>query len=152
MSLDQSHWSCFTSFIFIAWFHIGRQFFLLSCIIARIRGYVYKMPGTNSAILLHLFGYNHLFGCNLTSFINNISLKFIMLKDNNQIFTNCFVVIYSHLTKVSSQINKCIIFEPDELSITLSSLWSYLVPLMFDDLFLENKCVNLRNISHGLFL
>ena len=31
---------------------------------------------------------------------------------NNQIFRNCFVFIHYHLTKVSSQINKCIIFEP----------------------------------------
>ena len=38
---------------------------------------------------------------------------------NNQIFRNCFVIIHYHLTKVSSQINKRIIFEPDELSITL---------------------------------
>ena len=44
--------------------------------------------------------------------------------DNNQIFRNCFVIIYCHLTKVSSQINKCIIFDPIELSITLSTLWS----------------------------
>ena len=42
--------------------------------------------------------------------------------DNNQIFRNCCVIIYCHLTKVSSQINKCIIFEPNELSITLSTL------------------------------
>ena len=72
--------------------------------------------------------------CNLTSFIrlrrkikniNNISLKFIMWTDNNQIFKNCFVIIYCNLTKVSSQINKCIIFEPNELSITLSTLWCY---------------------------
>ena len=41
--------------------------------------------------------------------------------DNNQIFRNC-VIIYCHLTKVSSQINKCIIFEPNELSITLSTV------------------------------
>ena len=70
--------------------------------------------------------------CNLTSFIrlrckikniNNISLKFMMLTDNNQIFRNCFVIIYCRLTKVSSQINKCIIFEPNKLSITLSTLW-----------------------------
>ena len=43
--------------------------------------------------------------------------------DNNQIFRNCFVIIYCHLTQVLSQINKCIIFEPSELSITLSTLW-----------------------------
>ena len=28
---------------------------VLSCIIAQIIGYVYKMPGINSAILLHLY-------------------------------------------------------------------------------------------------
>ena len=39
--------------------------------------------------------------------------------DNNQIFMNCFVIICCHLTKVSSKINKCIIFEPNDLSITL---------------------------------
>ena len=44
-----------------------------------------------------------------------------MLADNNQILWNCFVIIYCHLTKVSSQINKCIIFDPNELSITLST-------------------------------
>ena len=68
--------------------------------------------------------------CNLTSFIrpwrkiknaNKISLKFIMLQYNNQIFRNWLVIINYHLTKVSSQINKCIIFEPKKNSITLSS-------------------------------
>ena len=44
--------------------------------------------------------------------------------DNHQIFSNCFIV-YCHLTKVSSQINQCMIFEPDELSITVSTLWYY---------------------------
>ena len=34
--------------------------------------------------------------------------------DNNQIFRNCFVIIYCYLTKVSSQINKCISFAPLE--------------------------------------
>ena len=43
--------------------------------------------------------------------------------DNIQISRNCFVIIYRHLTKVSSQINKCIIFKPNELSIALSTLW-----------------------------
>ena len=46
----------------------------------------------------------------------------MMLTDNNQIFRNCFVIIYCHLTKGSSQINQCIIFEINELSITLSTL------------------------------
>ena len=45
-----------------------------------------------------------------------------MLTDNKQIFRNCFAIIYCHLTKVSSEINKCIIFQHNELSITLSSL------------------------------
>ena len=56
--------------------------------------------------------------------INNISSKFVMLTDNNQTFRNCFVIIHFHPTKVSSQINKCIIFEPNELSVTLSQLTS----------------------------
>ena len=43
--------------------------------------------------------------------------------DNNQIFRNCFVIIYCHLTKVLSQKNKWIIFEHNELSTTLSILW-----------------------------
>ena len=43
--------------------------------------------------------------------------------DIDQIFRNCFVIIYCHLTKVSSQINKSIIFEPNELSITLFTPW-----------------------------
>ena len=45
--------------------------------------------------------------------------------DNNQIFRNCFAIIYCNLTKVYSQINKCIVFEPNELSITLSALWGH---------------------------
>ena len=49
----------------------------------------------------------------------------MMLTDNNQIFRNSFVIIYCHLTKVSSPINKCIIFEPNELSITLSTIWCH---------------------------
>ena len=45
-----------------------------------------------------------------------------MFTDNIQIFRNCFVIINCHLTKVSSQINKCILFDPNELSKTLSTL------------------------------
>ena len=119
VSLDQSHLPCFTLLIFIIWFNTWRLKNVISCISARIRGYVYKVLGINSAILLHLYGYDA-----KIKNINNISLKFIMLTDNNQIFSNCFVIIYCHLTKVSSQINKCIIFEPNELSITLSIIWS----------------------------
>ena len=114
LSLDQSHLSCFTSLIFIIWFHTGR---LKKCIL-------YYRP--NLRLCLQSARYKF---CNLTSFIwlwrksknNNISLKFIMLTNRNQIFTNCFVIIYCHVTKVSSQINKFIIFEPNELSITLST-------------------------------
>ena len=48
--------------------------------------------------------------------------------DNNQILRNCFVIICCHLTKVSSQINKCLIFEPNELSITLSTIYLHQLP------------------------
>ena len=43
----------------------------------------------------------------------------MMLMDNNQIFRNWFVIIHRHLTKVSAEIIWCIIFECNELSITL---------------------------------
>ena len=46
-----------------------------------------------------------------------------MLTDNNQIFRYWFVIVHRHLTKVSAQIIQCIIFERNELSITLSILW-----------------------------
>ena len=45
-----------------------------------------------------------------------------MLTDNNQIFRNCFFIIHYHLKKVSARIITCIIFELNELSITLSTL------------------------------
>ena len=61
-----------------------------------------------------------------------------MLTDNNQIFRNCFVIIYCHLTKVSSQINKCIIFEPNELSIRLSTLWRSLLLVLLCKQFINN--------------
>ena len=121
MLLDQSHLSCFTSLIFIIWFHTGR---LKKCIIL-----YYPVLYYNQRICLQSTNYKF---CNLTSFTrlwrkiknnDNISLQFIMLKDSIQIFRNCFVIIYWHLTKVSSQINKCIIFESNKLSITLSALW-----------------------------
>ena len=63
--------------------------------------------------------------CNLTSFIRlrhkikNINISLKSMSTDNQIFGNCCVIIYCYLTKVSSQINKSIIFEPNELSITL---------------------------------
>ena len=38
-----------------------------------------------------------------------------MLTYNNQIFRNCFVIIHYRLRKISARINKCIIFEPNEL-------------------------------------
>ena len=46
-----------------------------------------------------------------------------MLTDNNQIFRIWFVIIHRDLTKVSAQIIQCIIFERNELSITLSTLF-----------------------------
>ena len=46
-----------------------------------------------------------------------------MLMYNNQIFRICFSIVYCHLTKVSDQINKSSIFEPNKLSIRLSTLW-----------------------------
>ena len=46
-----------------------------------------------------------------------------MLTDNNQIFRNWFVIIHLYLTKVLAQIIQCIIFERNELSITLSTLY-----------------------------
>ena len=48
-----------------------------------------------------------------------------MLTYNNQIFRNFFGIIQYHLTKISDRINKCIIFEPNELSITQSTPWLY---------------------------
>ena len=45
-----------------------------------------------------------------------------MLVDNNQIVRNWFVIIHSHLTKVSAQIIKCIIFERNELYNTIYSM------------------------------
>ena len=141
--------SCFTSLIFIIWFHTGR---LKKCII------LYYRP--NQRLCLQSASF-----CNLTSFlrlrrkiknINNISLKFIMLTDNNQISKNSVVIIYCHLTKVSSQINKCIIFEPNEQSITLSTQQLNPVPktvhfmdyLNFEALlFLWSICSNLCNFA-----
>ena len=67
-----------------------------------------------------------------------------MLTENNQIFGNCFVIIYCHLTKVSSEINKCIISSFNELSITLSTLWYYPITifiiglLIIFDIFFNN--------------
>ena len=116
MSLDQSHLSCFTLLIFIIWFHTGR-----------LKNY-YPVLSPELWLCLQSARYKL---CNLTSFIRlrrkikniNISLKFIMLTDNKQIFRNWFVIIHRLLTKVSAQIIQCIIFERNELSITLSTLW-----------------------------
>ena len=58
MSLDKSHLSCCTSLIFIIWVITGSLKNVLSCIIARIGGYVYHVLGINSAILLHLYDYD----------------------------------------------------------------------------------------------
>ena len=52
-----------------------------------------------------------------------------MLMDNKQIFRNWFI-IHRDLTKVSAQnIILCIIFERNEPSITLSTLWCYPVTI-----------------------
>ena len=92
---------------------------------AGIRVYVYKMICINSLITSFI---------GLSSQIknvNNIYSKFIMLTDNNQIFRNWFVIIHRHLTKVSAQIIQCIIFGRNELSITLSTLWSCVIAYLF---------------------
>ena len=113
--------SCFTLLIFIIWFHSLRLKKILSCIIDRIRGYVYKVRGINFTILLHLYGHD----AKSKMLIIFYFIKFYNVNVQQlNVFRNCFVIInYCHLTKVSSQINKCIIFEPNELSITLSTLW-----------------------------
>ena len=49
--------------------------------------------------------------------------KIYNVMHNNKIFRNWIVIIHRHLTKVSAQIIQCIIFERNELSITLSTLW-----------------------------
>ena len=118
VSLDQSHLSCFTLLIFIICFHSGRR---KKCII------LYYCP--NLRLCLQSARYKF---CNLASFIwlrrkikniNNILLIIIMLTDNNQIFRNWFVIIHRHLTKISAQIIQCIIFECNDLSITVYTLW-----------------------------
>ena len=119
------HWINHTYGVLFYWYSLygsirGPVKNVLSCIIARIRGYFHEVQGINSAILLHLFGYD----AKLKVF-NNISLKCIMLTDNTQTFINWFVIIHRHLTKVSAQIIQCIIFERNKLSITLSTLWCY---------------------------
>ena len=98
------------------WFHTGCLKNVFFCIIAWIRCYVYKVLGINSPILLHLYGYE----ANIKN-INSISLKFIMITDNNQIFRNRFVIIHRHLTKFSAQIIQCIIFDRNELYNTIKS-------------------------------
>ena len=124
----------------IIWFHTGSIKNVLSYIIARIRGYR----------CLQSARYKF---CNLTSFIrlrrkikniNNISLKFIMLPDNNQIFRNWFVIIHRHLTKISAEIIQCIIFERNGLSITLSTLWSDCVDCRGTITTLWSDCVDCR--------
>ena len=45
-----------------------------------------------------------------------------MSTEDKQIFRNCFFIIHYCPTKVTSQINKSIIFAPYELSITLYGL------------------------------
>ena len=52
--MDESHLSCFTSLIFTIVSTVVPYKNVLSCIIAKIWGYVYKMFGIYFAILLHL--------------------------------------------------------------------------------------------------
>ena len=110
MSLDQSHLSCFTLLMCIMIPYAASKK-ISSCIIALIKGYVYKMLGINFAILLHLY-------VKISKIKNviNISSKFKMLTYNNQIFRNFAFMIICHLPKVSARIYKCIIFQPYELS------------------------------------
>ena len=128
MSLDQSHSSCFTLLIFIIWFYTGRLKNVLSCINARIRGCLqsarYKFCNLTSSKILKIAAYSYYYAYFIKN-INNISLKFIMLTDNNQILRNWFVIIHCHLTKISAQIIQCIIFERNELYITLSTQCYY---------------------------
>ena len=55
VSLDQSPLSCITLLIFTIVPYAVPPKNVLSCIIAQIIDYVYKMLGINSAILLHLY-------------------------------------------------------------------------------------------------
>ena len=125
--MDQSHLSCFNSLIFIIVSFAAPK----KCMSLYYRPY-YRLRLQNGRYKF----------CNRTLFIRqmrkikhliNLSSKFIMLTYNNQIFRNCFVIIHRHLTKVSARINKCIIFEPTGLSITVSTLWLHLhcVPRLF---------------------
>ena len=55
------HWINRTCLVLPYWYslygyHTGGLKNLLSCIIGRIRGYVYEVLGINSTILLHLYG------------------------------------------------------------------------------------------------
>ena len=49
-------------------------------------------------------------------------VKNIMLRCNNNIFRNYFVIIHCHPTKIQHKYKCSIIFAPDELSVTLSIL------------------------------
>ena len=57
-----------------------------------------------------------------------IDVNFSKLK-YNQIWINDIVFSYCHLCKISVQIFKCEIFPPHELTVTLSTLWCYLLIL-----------------------
>ena len=137
MLLDQSHLSCCTLLIFIIVPYAVPSKNALSCIIVKIRCYVYKIIGINSAILVHLF-------------VNSVILIFkVIFKVNlynvnspHQTFKNCFVIILYHLTKDSSWINKCIIFEPNELSITEYLLYGipYLLSLIYLVIIIAGLC------------
>ena len=67
---------------------------VLSCIIARISGYVFKI-GNFTSFIRHV------------QKIKNVDISSTFLDVNVQelIFTNCFVIIHFHVTKVSARIN-----------------------------------------------
>ena len=52
--------------------------------------------------------------------IFNISRIFIMVTYNNKMFMKCFVISFHN---VSAKINKYAFFKPNEIDITLSTLW-----------------------------
>ena len=68
---------------------------------------------------------------------------------NNQIFRNWFVIIHHHLRKVSAQILQCIIFEHNELSITLSTQWYHTILINLKKIqTCSNKCPKIVKNYH----
>ena len=113
MSLIQSHFSCFTLILIMSSYAAPLKT-VLYFTITRMTGHVHKMFSINSAILLHLYVKR------VTSKMFIIfQQKIIMLTYTNQVFRNFFTIIHHHLTKVSAQTNKCIIFKPNELYNTI---------------------------------